>query len=299
MPNQNKILWNAVIVSDPGSIEFFAECIGDDALAVTILAPPRKDEARVEALFAEKPDRTALTARLAVVAGMHGARTPILNIYQTPQIDWIAKVSGDFPPLPIARWTVFGAQHRAAVRRPRGAMQIDATSAFGTGEHPTTRGCLIMLDWLLKRAFKGCNALDVGCGSGILAMAWAQAMRKPALGIDMDAQSVEIARNNVRVNGLQKEIHTVLGRGYNHPAIREAGPYDLIMANIFAGPLCHLAKDLKRHLRPGGAAILSGILRSQANAVLAAHRMQGLRLKRRLDIGEWSVLALEHRPRAK
>ena len=277
-----------------------SDALGDEALSLAVMAPPRTELAEVEAIFGEEPDAIALQTRIDIMASLNGIKAPKLRVRELPKLDWLKKVAEDFPPLPIGRWVVFGAQHKqAAAKHHKIPLQIDATSAFGTGEHPTTRGCLLMLDWLLKReSITPRNLLDVGCGSGILAMAYCKATHGVAVGIDLDADSVKIAENNIRANGLRLHMRAALGNGYQAPLTQRRKPYDLIMANIFAGPLCKMAYDLKNHLAPGGTAILSGLLTRQANAVIAAHRMQGLRLIRHMKIGEWSVLALRRPGRA-
>ncbi|MDX2027504.1 MAG: 50S ribosomal protein L11 methyltransferase [Alphaproteobacteria bacterium] len=294
-------LWAVDITTSPERAEALADALGE-TLALTILAPPRSRKARIEALYVEEPDRAVLTAQLAVAAALHKSRPPKFHIRQVPKLDWLRKVAGDFPPLKAGRWTIHGAQHRKSVPDRRMALQIDAASAFGTGEHPTTRGCLLMLDHILKKKKPTRDIermLDVGCGSGILAMAWAQAChRGRAIGVDLDPDSVRIARENAAINGLSAKTRIGLGLGYNSVLVRRNGPYDLVMANIFAGPISHMAKELNRHLRPGGIVILSGFLGPQANRVLAAHRMQKLHLIKRLQIGEWVVLALKRRARA-
>jgi ribosomal protein L11 methyltransferase len=287
-----KILWSASFAVAPEAADILSGAMGDEALALTVMSPPRAHKADVEAIFDAPPDPAALQMRLAILAVLNGVATPQLTIKALPKLDWLKKVAEDFPPLPIGRWIVYGAQHRRiAALNHRIGLQIDATSAFGTGEHPTTRGCLMLLDGLLKRGFKPGSMLDMGCGSGILAMACAKACHRRAAGVDLDQDSVEIAKNNIRANGLRDYVRIARGNGYHTPLARHEAPYDLIMANIFAGPLCRMAYDLKRHLCPGGMAILSGLLTPQANRVIAAHRMQGLRLVRHMRVGEWSVLA--------
>lgn len=288
-----KKLWSASFIASPETAASLSDAFGDEALSLTIMAPPRAGKAEVEAIFDAPPDDGALQTRIAILASLHGVKAPKITVKQLPGLDWLKKVSEDFPPLPIGAWVVFGAQHKAkAAQHRKIPLQIDATSAFGTGEHPTTRGCLLMLDWMLKRGFKPRSMLDMGCGSGILAMAYAKTTRGRAVGVDLDPASVEIAKANIRANGLGSWMRVALGNGYKTPLVRQNKPYDLIMANIFAGPLCKMAYDLKKHLNPGGMVILSGLLTHQANGVIAAHRMQGLRLIRHMKLGEWSVLAL-------
>jgi ribosomal protein L11 methyltransferase len=225
-------------------------------------------------------------------------KVPKLVVKEMPKFDWLKKVAEDFPPLRISRWTIHGTQHRNKVPNRRYALQIDATNAFGTGEHPTTWGCLLMLDWIFKRGTKSRRMLDMGCGSGILGMAAAQLYGGENVAVDLDPDSVVIAKNNALCNGLRKNIRIGKSRGYNSRLVHAGAPYDLIMANIFAGPLSHMAYDLKKHLRPGGMVILAGLLNHQANKVIAAHRLQNLFLVKRLVIGEWSILCLKRSNKA-
>ena len=291
-------LWLLNLSLPVKAAEFFGDAFGDDAVAVTVLAPPREKQAGIEAIYDHEPDQAEMATKLAILAAACGIKTPVFTICPSPKLDWLKKVASDFPPLHIARWTIHGAMHRDKVPNRLRALQIDATNAFGTGEHPTTRGCLLMLDQILKSGFRPQHMADIGCGSGILAMACVQASRGRAVGVDLDPDSVQIARNNARTNGLGQNIRIGQGRGYALPPIRRNAPYDLIMANIFARPLAHMAADLKKHLRPGGIAILSGLLTTQANFVIAAHRMQSLALIEHRKIGEWSVLALRRLSKA-
>jgi ribosomal protein L11 methyltransferase len=291
-------LWLVNITLPAQAAEFVADALGEDAVAVTVLAPPRQAKATVEAIYDHEPVQSEMAARLEILAAVFDISLPAFTIRAAPSLDWLKKVAEDFPPLKIARWTVHGAMHRDKVPNRLFALQIDATNAFGTGEHPTTRGCLLMLDQILKTGFRPRHMADIGCGSGILAMGCVQGARSRAVAVDLDQDSVQIALNNVRANGLSDKIRVMCSRGYVSPVLRRAAPYDLIMANIFARPLSQMAKDLKKNLRPGGMAILSGLLTTQANMVIAAHRMQGLALVRHMKLGEWSVLALKRPYRA-
>ncbi len=292
-----KDLWRVQTITSPEHVAVLSTVFEEQALAMTVSAPPRKAEATIEWIFDNEPDQAQLTAELAIIAMMNGIPAPSLTISEVPKLDWLKKVAEDFPPLPIGRWTIHGAQHRHKVPDRRLALQIDATSAFGTGEHPTTRGCLLMLEQVLKKDYR-CrlrHMLDMGCGSGILAMAFAKNTHGSGVGVDMDTLSVNIARRNRNSNGLSRNLGFHVGCGYKLRCVKRSAPYDLIMSNIFAGPLAQMAKDLKRHLRPGGTAILAGLLNHQANRVINAHRLQGLTLQKRLVLGEWTILVL-HRP---
>jgi ribosomal protein L11 methyltransferase len=169
-------------------------------------------------------------------------------------------------------------------------IEIDAATAFGTGEHPSTRGCLLALEALAhRRRFR--RPLDIGAGSGILAIAAAKRLHRRVVAGDIDPEAVRVARHHARRNGLAGRIRVVRAAGYRSRVLRRSR-YDLILANILARPLALMARDLKRAIRPGGAAVLAGLLRRQEALVLAAHRAQGLSLERRLVIEGWSTLVL-------
>lgn len=169
------------------------------------------------------------------------------------------------------------------------AVVIDPGRAFGTGAHPTTRLCVELLARTTGRG----SVLDVGCGSGVLAIAAAKTWPARVVAADSDPVAVAVAAENARLNGVADRVRAVLSDGYGHPAIGAHGLYDLVLANILADPLRALARDLARHLAPGGVAVLSGLLDRQAAAVVSAHRPYGLRPRRTIVIGPWATLVLE------
>ena len=177
----------------------------------------------------------------------------------------------------------------------RTVLKLDAGLAFGSGEHASTRGCLIAFEAASRRMRplpKGeLRLLDLGAGSGILAMAAARALGRRVLATDIEPWSVRVANQNADMNGLKPLVRSILADGWKSPAVSRHG-YDLVFANILSRPLQAMARDLARHLRPGGTAILAGLLGTQARGVLAAHRRGGLRLERRLDLGAWTTLVL-------
>jgi ribosomal protein L11 methyltransferase len=179
---------------------------------------------------------------------------------------------------------------RGAVPPSAVALRIEAGAAFGTGHHGTTVGCLTAFDQLLK-AKRFPKVLDVGAGTGVLAIAAARTGSKVAVGTDIDPVSVRIARDNAAINKVDARF--VHAAGLNHRMVAEHGPYDLVFANILAGPLVFLAQDIKGALRPGGLAILSGLLRTQERRVKAAYLSRGFRVKRRIHRDAWATLVLE------
>jgi ribosomal protein L11 methyltransferase len=204
---------------------------------------------------------------------------------------WLARTYDAFPQQDVGRRFAIRGTHLPPERASRRlTIVLDAGVAFGSGEHGSTRGCLRALELVAYR--NPSRILDMGCGSGILAMAAAMFLRKPVLAVDIEPWSVRVARSNARLNGIGTLVRAELGNGWRTQAVAQNAPYDLVFANILARPLCRMAADLAQHLAPGGTAILAGLLRSQGRMVLAAHRRQGLVLERWLHEGEWSTLVL-------
>lgn len=248
----------------------------------------------VQGFVQGKPDRAALEANLALAAFAFDAAEPALSLEALPDIDWLKANQEGFPPLRIGRFYVYGSHIEAPVPAGSIGLRIDAATAFGTGEHATTHGCLTALD-LLARQGRRRRILDMGTGTGILAIAAAKLWGVPVLACDIDRNSVRVAAENAAVNGVARLVACCAGDGYAARMVRARAPYDLIFANILARPLVAMAPDLARHLAPGGIAILSGLLRSQAPWVRAAHRTQGLVIRARLERQGWCSLVL-HKP---
>lgn len=230
-----------------------------------------------------------------LVAGIATGINPTLARTPTEAEGWLARTEAAFPPQRVGRRFLVQGTH-ATDPAPRGliALTLDAGLAFGSGEHGSTRGCLRALEYIAPR--KPQRILDLGTGSGILAMAAAKRFRRPVLATDIEPWSVRVAAQNAAANGVARLVRPVLADGWRTPIVRAGAPYDLVFANILARPLCRMARDLAQHLAPGGVAILAGLLDWQAQWVLTAHRRQGLVLERRLAEGQWTTLILS-RPR--
>ncbi|RMD49000.1 MAG: methyltransferase domain-containing protein, partial [Alphaproteobacteria bacterium] len=247
----------------------------------------------VGAYFTERPDPVALD----LLAAAHGARP--FAVSALPEIDWVAHVRRELAPVEAGRFVVHGSHDAERVRREaagRIALCIDAAMAFGTGHHGTTRGCLLALDRLEREGVRPARVADIGCGTAVLAMAaahlWPQAR---ILASDIDPVAVETARANLAANGLAGRIETLVAAGLDHPRLAAAAPFDLILANILKGPLIALAPAIAAHLAEGGVAVLSGILREQAEEVVAAYAAEGLEERARIEDGDWVTLILARR----
>jgi len=245
---------------------------------------------RVEGIKAAGAGDAALVAALALAEAATGIAAA-LRRHPTAAEGWLAQTQAGFPEQRIGRQFAVRGTHIVGPPAPgRVTLTLDAGLAFGSGEHGSTRGCLRALEAVAWRRPR--RILDLGTGSGILGMAAARMLRCPVLAVDIEPWSVRVAQQNVRLNGLSHLVRVAQGNGWRSQAVRGAAPYDLVFANILARPLCAMARNLAAHLAPGGRAILSGLLRSQARAVLSAHRRRGLRLERSLSEEAWTTLVL-------
>ena len=206
--------------------------------------------------------------------------------------DWLAMALSGLPPVRAGRFFIYGLHDRGRTPVNTVNLRIEAGAAFGTGHHGTTVGCLLAYDQLLKaRKFR--RVLDVGTGTGVLAIAAARTGSQTCVGTDIDRISVRIAKENGKVNRVRGRF--VHAAGLSHSRVRGAAPYDLVFANILARPLVYLSRDIHDALRPGGVTILSGLLRTQERMVRAAYLSKGFRLERRIHRDAWATLVLRRR----
>jgi ribosomal protein L11 methyltransferase len=256
------------------------------ALALSRFERAKGRRWRIEALFDRKPPRREAAAWLDL-AGL-GDRA--FQIEPVPPRNWVAESRARLPALKVGRFFIHGSHHEEPVPRGKIGLEIDAGLAFGTGRHETTRLCLELIGRLASHPPR--RPLDLGCGTGILALAMARLWDVPVLAADNDPQAVAVARENVRRNGLAARVRVVKSDGYRAAALRRAAPFDLVVANILANPLIEMAPGLVRHLAPGGRAILSGLMTEQEREVLAPYLAHGLRCEARLRRDDWSALLL-------
>ena len=255
---------------------------------------PSRHAWAVAVYFHSIPDQTAIRECVARVAGEKAGEA--ITFETLTEKDWIAASLAGLQPVAAGRFVVHGGHDRARIAGNRIGIEIEAALAFGTGHHGTTRGCLLALDRLLK-ARRPRRILDVGTGSGVLAVAAAKACRRPSLASDIDRYAVAAARENARANRVAAFVDVIRADGVRGQRFRTGAPYDVVFANILLQPLKRLAAPLARLIAPRGRIVLSGLLPSQASAALMVYRMQGLALERRLFIEGWATLVLIQRRR--
>jgi ribosomal protein L11 methyltransferase len=285
-----------------------AEAIDGDIAAFALMDRPpvlmtsedAEDESvwRLDAYFEGKPSAAAIKLLRTLVPSAAGAK-PVVEAL--PEEDWVTLSQQGLEPVTAGRFHV---RNLASDEVLPGHVNllIEAGRAFGTGQHETTAGCLSMLDRMRRVGMRFRNVADIGTGTGLLAFAaltlWPRAR---AIASDIDAVAVEISADNARANGVALgdgpgRLALVTAAGVAHPALTGRAPYDLLIANILAGPLIELAPSLCAQVEDGGTIVLAGLLDEQADAVMAAYRAQGMRLAERSDRGDWPTLRLRKRP---
>jgi ribosomal protein L11 methyltransferase len=245
----------------------------------------------VTAHFADAPDQALVRELVTNAAGADVAGRIAFDTVEAR--DWVKASLEDLVPVPAGRFVVHGQHDRARVAPNKIGIEIEAALAFGTGHHGTTRGCLLLLDHLLK-AWRPRRVLDLGTGTGVLAIAAARALHEKVLASDIDPPSVQVARENAGLNVSGHLVQTIRATGFAAPQFSSAGPFDLVLANILANPLRQLASPMARHLAPSALVILSGLLTPQAPSVIAAYRARGLVPLRHLRIEGGSSLLLRN-----
>lgn len=294
MPARHATQLETVFVEVPTeAVEFYEAALQQACGTVAFFLNEETQIWTIEGVKDQGADEAALASALALAAFASGFEAP-LRRRATEAEGWLLRTYEAFPEQLVGRRFAIRGTHIEGPRQPgRRTIVLDAAIAFGSGEHGSTRGCLRAFELVAHRRPR--RMLDLGTGSGILAMAAAEWLRRPVLGTDIDPWSVRMAARNARRNGLGNLVRAIRANGWTSPVIAHGAPYDLVFANIIARPLCRMAHALAHHLAPGGTAILSGLLASQARWVIAAHRRQGLVLERVVREGSWATLVLRRR----
>lgn len=284
--------WSLSITVPRTAMESAEALLEDGAVSISSFeADPEGERWQLDALFEDKPDLPALHAKLELLAEGLDIAAPELSLSYLQQRDWVSEVQKNFPPLLAGRYFIYGSHYEGEMPEGTITIRIDAGAAFGSGEHETTSTCLEALDDLAAQGRDFKNMLDMGCGSGILALAMAKTWQVPVIAADIDPIAVEVSERNGEINAVPN-LRYCTSDGYRNPLIGEHAPFDLIVANILARPLMELAPDLERHLAEGGVAVLSGLLGRQEDEVMAAHTACGLKLVKRFARNGWHTLVL-------
>lgn len=298
-PNQVSGVRGSLVLADEKQARRIADTLAEtfdgDEIAVAVFEVPQANPAvpsprwELAIYFGSRPDENAIRSLVAMAAD--DATATALTFADTETRDWVANSLRGLAPVEAGRFIVHGHHDRGRVAPNRIGIEIEAALAFGTGHHGTTRGCLILLDTVLKER-QPRRMLDLGSGTGVLAIAAAKACRRKILASDIDRQSAIIARENAALNGVPQLIESIHATGFAAKEFAARAPFDLVMANILANPLRALAPAMARHLAPRADVILSGLLPAQTASVVSAYRGQGLALRRRLILDGWCSLLL-------
>lgn len=277
-------LWKATVVTTKDEAANIAAAfeLASSPQAVISLEEPFENTATIEALYSDMPDGDLLSK----LAGRD------VHVALLPDQDWIKLSQEGLPPVRAGRFFVYGAHDKGRVPHGVIPMRIEAGLAFGTGHHETTALCLSVLSDLAKSR-RYLNVADIGCGTGLLAIGAAKLWKRRVIASDIDPVAIEVARENAIANEVAPLIRALTADGMVNPTLAAHAPYDLILANILAGPLTFLAPQISAGLARGGALVLSGLLRWQENLVTSFYRPHGLVLRAIRRAGPWSALVLE------
>lgn len=276
------------ILLKPDDVPVFEDVLSETAaavLTVMIEKGPDKGKWELQAIFEGMPDEEHILFLVQEASKRLKIEVPVIKINPMENKNWLLECYQSFKPITIGKYFIYGS-HIDEVPSDKIALQIDAATAFGTGEHQTTHGCLTALNDL---DFVPQNVIDVGCGSGILSMAYAKTFNKKVDAVDIDPESVRVATQNAEINGLSALMNVWHSNGYQDVHKK----YDLVLCNILARPLMDMASDLKEHLNEKGVAILSGFLNRQERWVLKAHTDIGFKFLKRYRINGWSTLVIQ------
>lgn len=288
-------LLDCVAVMVPAeAMEFYEAALGSVCRAVSFFHDEDNDLWDIQGVKERGAYEGELVSALAVAEMLSGF-TPEVVRSLVPVGGWLARTKAAFPEQRIGKRFVVRGTHIEAAESPgRLTLILDAGLAFGTGEHNSTRGCLVALERIARHHHPR-RMLDLGTGSGVLAIAAAKLLHQRVLATDIDPRAARVAGSNARLNEVAGRICAIKADGWMDRRIKRAAPYDLVFANILARPLCAMAHELAQNMKPGGVAILAGLLTVQANWVLSAHRRAGLVLADRIIDGAWTILILRKR----
>ncbi len=287
-------MWQCYIQAKREDLEIFYHYLADQFISSSLFEIDEKENVwAMDGLFPEESLQIEIRTRLEILSKTYHLTSPTITFEKLPDKDWVRENRASFEPIQVGQFYIHSSYDHS---RPEGSdkilLEIDASLAFGTGQHETTKGCLIALENLSKTyTFK--KALDLGTGSGILAMAIAALYHCPTLAVDIDPDAIDIAQANIEKNGYKPWVDCHISDGFKSACFENAKLFDLIVANILAGPLIELCMEVTAHLESGGLLILSGLLKEQSHDVLEAYKTQGLRFLENKTLGQWVILTLQ------
>ena len=237
--------------------------------------------------YTKKPNEI----ELSLLSFAYGAKP--FTFSDVPDQDWVSHVQRNLPPVEAGRFFLFGNHDAHKVPESSIGLLIEASMAFGTGQHGTTKGCLLVLNDLITEGVSPKKIIDIGCGTAVLAMAAAKIWDETIIASDIDPTAVAVTKINLISNKLEQKVSCIQSKGFSHPSISEEGPYDLIFANILKGPLIDMVPEFSEHCAFGGTIILSGLLNEQYDEVLRAYIRAGFKLIQKKSLGEWMTLRMQ------
>ena len=273
----------------------FEECIEDFVTGCAIFEVEGTTRWRLTGYLEGLPQREVIKACIREAAAAAGVSSPVITFAPIVQTDWVAEVEKRMTPINVPPYYIFGSHVLDIPPANSVPIQIDAGLAFGTGNHETTQGCLMAFEEFLGEQPPK-STIDIGTGSGILAIALAKRYGVDVLASDIDPVAIDVAEKNAKINFVEDRLRLVVSDGLDNVDINASAPFDLIVANIVANPLIALARGLLPISARDGHVILSGILLEQADKVIAAYRDGGLTFKDRIDLGNWTTLVLTRSP---
>jgi len=289
------MFWRVFFQCDQDHAADLGTALEDHASAVSWFESKDPDVWVVEAITTFEPKVEEVRNIISPACQTHNLEIPPLTIEELPETDWLEATWRNFPPQQIGRYYVYGSHTEPKPPEGSVTLEINAATAFGSGEHETTTGCLLTLDDLASEGQKFHKPLDMGCGSGILGIAIAKTWNISVVAADNDPESVRVAMNNAILNHCDALFSAYVSEGFAAKEVKDNGPYDLIVANILAGPLIEMAKNVSQNLTPNGKVILSGLLNRHREDVVNAYKAHGIRLHSLRTLNDWLALLLERR----
>jgi ribosomal protein L11 methyltransferase len=272
----------------------FGEVLDDVVLAASWYEIDEEaDHWILEATLTETNDSEGVRHLIKDTALLHGLESPQMTLAELPDTDWLEQTWKNFPRRQIGKFFIYGSHAKTEIPADLIGLEINAATAFGSGEHETTTACIEALTKMHHHNHPFKNPLDMGCGSGILAMVIAKLWDIPVLAVDNDPESVRVAAANAQMNDCTNLITTLCNEGFAGTAVKEKEPFDLIAANILAAPLCDMAPDMAGCVAREGRIVLSGLLTRQINDVRQAYEAVGFKFIEQHLIGDWAALVLE------